>query len=67
MGTVPKLKKGEFSYAYGRRISKPGCRRHSMIGTSFSGIAGSLITVGVLCGTGYLVKLTRKKEATVNE
>ena len=34
----------------------------STIGTSVSGIVGCGITVAVLCGIGYIIKLTRKKE-----
>lgn len=39
----------------------------STVGTSVSGIVGCGITVLVLLIIGYIIKLTRKKEATLNE
>lgn len=38
----------------------------STVGTSVSGIVGCAITVAFLIGVGYIVKLTRKKEAKLN-
>lgn len=39
----------------------------SSIGTSVSGIVGSVITIGLLCGIGHVIKITRKKEKLINE
>lgn len=39
----------------------------SNVGTSVSGIVGGIITVGLLSGVGYIIKLTRKKENFINE
>lgn len=37
------------------------------IGTSISGIVGSVITLGVLCLIGFVIKQTRRKGKSVNE
>ena len=36
------------------------------VGTSVSGLVGCAITVFSLCGIGYIIKLTKKKEKVVN-
>ncbi len=35
---------------------------NSTVGTSISGIVGGVITIGILCITGYVIKYFRKKE-----
>ena len=37
------------------------------IGTSISGIVGSVITLGVLCLIGFVIKQTRRKGSSINE
>lgn len=38
----------------------------SIVGTSVSGIVGGIITVIFICGVGYLIKLSRKKDNFIN-
>lgn len=41
--------------------------KKALFGTSISGIVGCGITVAFLVAIGYVIKLKRKKEITINE